>query len=291
MTTAVPTRGAAMPRSQIRRSPAGPIARYLAIAVLTVLVLGPLYWITSSAFKGRQEILQTTPTPVPLAPTVENFQDLFTTTDFPAFLGNSLVVAAFTVLFSTLVSLAGAYGLYRLRVPGSNKIAAAVLLSYMVPGTLLLVPLYQVFSRLELIDTRNAVVLVNVALTAPFCTWLLRGFFMAVPEDLDEAAAMDGAGPVRTMLQIVLPLVAPGVATVAVYSFIFSWTEFVFASQLLISDDLTTLPIGLSNIMGQYTINWGLLMAGTVCTVLPAIIPFLFVGKYFVGGLTAGASR
>jgi multiple sugar transport system permease protein len=134
-------------------------------------------------------------------------------------------------------------------------------------------------------------VLVNVALTAPFCTWLLRGFFLAVPEELDEAAAMDGAGPVRTMLQIVLPLVAPGIATVAVYSFIFSWTEFVFASQLLISDDLTTLPIGLSNIMGQYTINWGLLMAGTVCTVLPAIIPFLFVGRYFVGGLTAGAGR
>jgi ABC-type glycerol-3-phosphate transport system permease component len=274
-----------------RRSLAGPVIRYLTIAALTVLVLGPLYWITSSAFKGRQEILQPAPTLVPLAPTVENFQDLFTTTDFPGFLWNSVVVALLTVLFSTLVSLAGAYGLYRLRVPGHNKIAGAVLLSYMVPGTLLLVPLYQVFSRLELIDTRNAVVLVNVALTAPFCTWLLRGFFLAVPDELDEAAAVDGAGPVRTMLQIVLPLVAPGIATVAVYSFIFSWTEFVFASQLLISDDLTTLPIGLSNIMGQYTINWGLLMAGTVCTALPAIIPFLFVGRYFVGGLTAGAGR
>lgn len=285
MTTTGPARHPA------RRSLAGPAARYLAIAVLTVLVLGPLYWIMSSAFKGRQEILQTTPTLVPHAPTAENFQDLFTATDFPGFLWNSLVVAAFTVVFSTLVSLAGAYGLYRLRVPGNNKIAGAVLLSYMVPGTLLLVPLYQVFSRLELIDTRNAVVLVNVALTAPFCTWLLRGFFLAVPEELDEAAAMDGAGPIRTMLQIVLPLVGPGIATVAVYSFIFSWTEFVFASQLLISDDLTTLPIGLSNIMGQYTINWGLLMAGTVCTVLPAIIPFLFVGRYFVGGLTAGAVR
>jgi multiple sugar transport system permease protein len=278
-------------RPPARRSLAGPAGRYLAIAVLTVLVLGPLYWITSSAFKGRQEILHTTPTFVPLAPTVENFQDLFTATDFPGYLWNSLVVAVLTVVFSTLVSVAGAYGLYRLRVPGNNKIAGAVLLSYMVPGTLLLVPLYQVFSHLELIDTRNAVVLVNVALTAPFCTWLLRGFFLAVPEELDEAAAVDGAGPVRTMVQIVLPLVAPGIATVAVYSFIFSWTEFVFASQLLISDELTTLPIGLSNIMGQYTINWGLLMAGTVCTVLPAIIPFLFVGRYFVGGLTAGAGR
>jgi len=157
--------------------------------------------------------------------------------------------------------------------------------------SLLLVPLYQMFAGIELIDTRNALVLVNVAFTAPFCTWLLRGFFFAIPRELDEAAAVDGAGPVRTMLRIVLPLVAPGIATVAVYAFVFSWTEFVFASQLIISDSLKTLPIGLSAIMGQYTVNWGLLMAGTVCTVVPAIVVFLFAGRWFVGGLTAGANK
>ena len=274
------------PRLSLERLP-----RLLTWAVLTVIVLGPLYWVTISAFKDREEILRSTPTLFPANPTLENFRQLFGSTDYPSYLTNSFVVALLTALFTVLVSFAAAYGLYRLRVPGGNKVAGLILVAYMIPGTLLLVPLYQTFATVELIDTRNALVIVNVAFTAPFCTWLLRGFFFAIPRDIDEAAAVDGAGPIRMMLRIVLPLLAPGVATVAVYAFVFSWTEFVFASQLIVSDPLKTLPIGLSAIMGQYTVNWGLLMAGTVCTVIPAIVPFLFAGRYFVGGLTAGAVK
>ena len=265
--------------------------RWLAMAVLTVLVLGPLYWVTASSFKGREEILRRTPTIVPESFTLDSYRALFTATDYGTYLTNSFLVALLTAFFTVLVSFFGAYGLYRLRIPGGNKIAGIVLLAYMIPGTLLLVPLYQVFARLEVVDTHLALILVNVAFTAPFCTWLLRGFFQAIPRDIDEAAAIDGAGPLRTMASVVLPLLAPGLATVAVYAFVYSWTEFVFASQLLISDELKTLPIGLSAIMGQYTVNWGLLMAGTVCTMIPAIIAFLFVGKYFIGGLTAGAVK
>ena len=267
------------------------LPRWAAWAVLVLIVIGPLYWITASSFKDREEILRSTPTLFPVHPTLANFRQLFSATDYPSYLTNSFVAAVLTALFTVLVSFSAAYGLYRLRVPGSNKLAGAILVAYMIPGTLLLVPLYQAFAKMQLIDTRNALVIVNVAFTAPFCTWLLRGFFFAIPRDIDEAAAVDGAGPARTMLRIVLPLVAPGVATVAVYAFVFSWTEFVFASQLIVSDNLKTLPIGLSAIMGQYTVNWGLLMAGTVCTVIPAIIPFLFVGRWFVGGLTAGAVK
>ena len=268
-----------------------PWPRLVTWIILTTIVLGPLYWVTISAFKDRQEILRSTPTLIPLHPTLENFRQLFGATDYPRYLTNSFTIALLTALFTVLVSIAAAYGLYRLRIPGGDKMAGLILVAYMIPGTLLLVPLYQMFAGIELIDTRNALVLVNVAFTAPFCTWLLRGFFFAIPRELDEAAAVDGAGPVRTMLRIVLPLVAPGIATVAVYAFVFSWTEFVFASQLIISDSLKTLPIGLSAIMGQYTVNWGLLMAGTVCTVIPAIVPFLFAGRWFVGGLTAGATK
>jgi multiple sugar transport system permease protein len=267
------------------------LPRWAAWAVLVLVVLGPLYWITASSFKDREEILRSTPTLFPVHPTLANFRQLFSATDYPSYLTNSFIAALLTALFTVLVSFGAAYGLYRLRVPGSNKLAGTILVAYMIPGTLLLVPLYQAFAKVQLIDTRNALVIVNVAFTAPFCTWLLRGFFFAIPRDIDEAAAVDGAGPARTMLRIVLPLVAPGIATVAVYAFVFSWTEFVFASQLIVSDNLKTLPIGLSAIMGQYTVNWGLLMAGAVCTVIPAIIPFLFVGRWFVGGLTAGAVK
>ncbi len=265
--------------------------RWVSMVVLAVLVLGPVYWVTASSFKGREEILRTSPTPVPESGTFDNFRQLLTATDYGVYLSNSFIVAILTALFTAIVSFCGAYGLYRMNIPGSQKIAGLVLLAYMIPGTLLLVPLYQVFAQFQLINTLTALVIVNIAFTAPFCTWLLRGFFLSIPREIDEAAAVDGAGPVRTMFQVVLPLLAPGLATVAVYAFVYSWTEFVFASQLLVSDELKTLPIGLSAIMGQYTVNWGLLMAGTVLTMLPAIIPFLFVGRYFIGGLTAGAVK
>jgi multiple sugar transport system permease protein len=267
------------------------LPRWGAMAVLMVLVLGPLYWVTVSSLKSRQEILRTTPTLIPQRVTFDNFSQLFTATDYGTYLTNSFIVALATAVLTVLVAFLGAYGLYRLRIPGGDKIAGLVLLSYMIPGTLLLVPLYQVFAQLRIVNTHMALVLVNIAFTAPFCTWLLRGFLQAVPREVDEAAAVDGAGPVRTMLSVVLPLMAPGLATVAVYAFVYSWTEFVFASQLLIDDRLKTLPIGLSAIMGQYTVNWGLLMAGTVCTMVPAIVAFTFVGKYFVSGLTAGAVK
>jgi multiple sugar transport system permease protein len=267
------------------------LPRWGAMAVLVVLVLGPLYWVTVSSLKGREEILRTTPTLIPESVTFDNFSQLFTATDYQTYLMNSFIVALATAVLTVLVSFLGAYGLYRLRIPGGEKIAGLVLLSYMIPGTLLLVPLYQVFAQLRIVNTHTALILVNIAFTAPFCTWLLRGFLQAVPREVDEAAAVDGAGPVRTMLSVVLPLMAPGLATVAVYAFVYAWTEFVFASQLLIDDELKTLPIGLSAIMGQYTVNWGLLMAGTFCTMVPAIVAFTFVGKYFVSGLTAGAVK
>jgi ABC-type glycerol-3-phosphate transport system permease component len=261
------------------------------MAAMTVVVLGPLYWVAMSSFKNRQEIIQRTPTWYPHAPTLSNFEKLFATTDYAVFLANSAIVATATMVVTALVSLGAAYGLYRLRLPGGGRIAAGVLMSYMIPGTLLIVPLYQVLSSIGLINSLAGLVLVNVAFTAPFCTWLLRGFVLSVPVELDEAAALDGAGPVRTMVAVVLPLLAPGAATVCVYSFIYSWTEFVFASQFIVDDALKTLPIGLNAMVGQYTVDWGLVMAGTVLTMVPTVVVFLVAGRHFVGGLIAGANK
>lgn len=289
MTTATTTQASRQRGTRGRGVKALP--RIISMVVLSIVVLGPLYWVTISAFKGREEIIRSTPTFWPETFTLSNFEQLFMATEYPVFLRNSIIVGVATTVVTVLISLAAAYGLYRLKVPGSGKIAGIVLLSYMIPGTLLIVPLYRTLSGLGLIDSYAGLVLVNVAFTAPFCTWLLRGFILAVPKDIDEAAAIDGAGPARTMLQIVLPLLVPGIATVAVYSFVYSWTEFVFASQFIVSDTLQTLPIGLNAIIGQYTVNWGLVMSGTLFTLLPTVVLFLFVGRYFVGGLIAGATK
>lgn len=287
MTNSTATRRSSIsPRQRLNAVP-----RLVSMSLLTVIVLGPLYWITISAFKGREEIIRSTPTFWPETFTLSNFERLFASTQYSVFLTNSIIVAVSTTVVTVVVSLAAAYGLYRLNVPGSGKIAGIVLLSYMIPGTLLIVPLYRTLAGIGLIDLHIGLVLVNVAFTAPFCTWLLRGFILAVPRDIDEAAAIDGAGPARTMFQIVLPLLLPGIATVAVYSFVYSWTEFVFASQFIVSSGLQTLPIGLSAIIGQYTVDWGLVMAGTLFTLLPTLVLFLLVGRYFVGGLIAGATK
>jgi ABC-type glycerol-3-phosphate transport system permease component len=259
--------------------------------VLGLIVIGPFYWVIASAFKGPQEIIQRVPTFFPVHAVLANFHALFASTAYPTYLKNSLIVAAGTAVVTLIVATCGAYGLYRLNVPGGRLIGGAVLLSYMIPGTLLLIPVYRTMASLHLVDTRTSLVIVNVAFTAPFCVWLLHGFLEAIPRELDEAAAMDGAGPVRTMVSVVLPLLAPGLATVGVYAFVYSWTEFVFASQLLVSDANKTLPIGLSQIMGQYNINWGLLMAGAVFTILPAAILFGLAGRYFIKGLVTGAVK
>lgn len=273
------------------RTWASSLPRWFAMAGLMIVVLGPLYWVTMSAFKNREEIIRREPTLFPETPTLDNFRRLFTATDYPTYLANSASVAVATMVVTIIVSMAAAYALYRLRVPGSGRLAGIILLSYMIPGTLLIVPLYGTLFRLGLIDTHLGLVLVNVAFTAPFCTWLLRGFLLSIPDDLDAAAALDGAGPIRTMTQVVFPLLAPGVATVAVFSFVYAWKEFVFASQFVLSDSLDTLPIGLKAIIGQYTVDWGLVMAGAVFTLLPTVLLFAVVGRFFVGGLMSGANK
>lgn len=259
--------------------------------VITLVVFAPMYWILISAFKGPEEIIRSSPTFWPESWTFGNFERLLTSTDYQVFLGNSLTVSVITASISVVVSVAAAYGLYRLKVPGGGRIAGVILLAYMIPGTLLIVPLHQTLSSIGLIDSHSALVLLNVAFTAPFSTWLLRGFILSIPSELDDAASIDGAGPVRTMFEVVLPLLTPGMATVAVYSFVFSWTEFVFASQFVSRQELQTLPIGLSSIIGQYTVDWGLVLAGVILTMLPALIIFLLIGRFFVGGLIAGATK
>jgi len=142
-----------------------------------------------------------------------------------------------------------------------------------------------------LVNSLFGLMVINVTFAAPFSVWLMQGFFDNVPIALDESAAIDGAGRMRTLFQIILPLIGPGIATISIYAFIMAWTEFAFSSVLINSDSLRTLPIGLNAIMGQYTVRWGWTTAGAVLALLPVVIFFAFVGKYFVKGLTAGAVK
>ncbi len=263
----------------------------LAVLLLMLVVIAPFYWIFSSSVKAPQEIIAQVPTLFPQSFTLQHYDNLLQSSAFPTYLVNSAIVAVLTMIITIVLSSLAAYGLYRMRFPGSDFLFRIILITYAFPGILLLVPLYEMLSSIGLIDTRWALVIVNVTFAAPFAVWMLQAFFRSVPYELEEAAALDGASRLRIMVRIMLPLTAPGIASIAIYAFITSWTEYMFASILIISDANRTVPVGLAGIIGQYQVDWGLLLAGATVTTLPVLLLFGLVGRNFVDGLTAGAVK
>lgn len=263
----------------------------LSVLILMVLILAPFYWIFSSSIKEPQEIIARKPALIPQSFTTEHYDKLFNRSEFPTYLRNSLTVAVGTMAITVILSTLAAYGLYRMRFPGRKMLFRIILITYAFPGVLLLVPMYDMMSTLGLVDRLLALIIVDVTLAAPFAVWMLQAFFQTIPQELEEAAALDGATRLGILIRIMLPLAAPGVASIAIFAFISSWTEYVFASILIISEAHRTVPVGLAGIIGQYQVDWGLLLAGATATALPVLALFGLVGRNFVEGLTAGAVK
>ena len=265
----------------------------ISVILLLFVVIAPFYWIFSSSVKSPQEIIARDLTLIPHSFTLQHYQKLFASSDFPTYLLNSFIVAFLTMAFTVVIASMAAYAIYRLDFPGRAWISRLILVTYAFPSILLLIPFYIMLSSMhpKLIDTLWGLVIVNVTFAAPFAVWMLRAFFQSVPVDLEDAAALDGAGRLQTMWYVILPLTAPGISSMAIFAFILSWTEYMFASVLIISDARRTVPVGLAGIIGQYQVDWGLLLAGSVVTVIPVLILFSLVGRNFVEGLTAGAVK
>lgn len=266
---------------------------YFSVFVLLFIVVAPFYWIFSSSFKIPQEIISRIPTLFPQSFTLQHYQKLLAGSNYPGYLFNSTLVATLTMACTVIIAVMAAYAIYRLRFPGRNLFSRIILVTYAFPSILLLIPIFMMFSttKPKIVDTPFALVIVNVTLAAPFAVWMLKAFFGSVPVELEDAAALDGANRFQTMIRIMLPLSAPGIASIAIYSFISSWTEYMFASVLILGEANRTLPVGLSGIIGQYQVDWGLLLAGASITTLPVLILFSLVGRNFVEGLTAGAIK
>jgi multiple sugar transport system permease protein len=263
----------------------------ISVFLLLFVIVAPFYYVFTSSIKAPQEIIARVPTLIPHSFTLEHYQKLLRSSAFPTYLWNSVLVALGTMAITVFLATLAAYGLYRLRFPGRNFMFRVILVTYAFPGVLLLIPLYGMMSNLGLIDRLAALVIINVTFAAPFAVWMLQAFFGTIPLELEEAAALDGANRIQIILRVLLPLAAPGVASVAIFAFIMAWTEYMFASVLIISDAQRTVPVGLAGIIGQYQIDWGLLLAGATLTALPVLILFSLVGRNFVEGLTAGAVK
>ena len=263
----------------------------LSVLILLIVVIAPFYWIFSGSVKSTQDILASAPSFFPQSLTLEHYDKLLVSSDFPRYLLNSGIVAILTMLITVALSVMASYALYRLDFPGRRWLVRVILATYIFPGTLLLIPLYGMMSQLRLVDTLWALVIVNVTFAAPFAVWMLQAFFQAIPYEVEEAASLDGASRLTIIWRIFLPLTAPGIGSIAIYAFISAWTEYMFASVLILSDANRTLPVGLAGIIGQYQVDWGLLLAGATLTTLPVLILFSIVGRSFIEGLTAGATK
>lgn len=275
----------------MRRGLIGNLVLALVLLVLVLLVIVPFWLVGSGSIKLPREIISRVPTILPQSFTLQHFEKLLTGSRYGNYLVNSLVVAAASATLTLLLAVPAAYAFFRIRFPGHVIAYRVILLAYAFPSIVLLVPLFSMFARLGLVDNLLALILVNTALALPFAIWMLRSFFASIPRDIEEAAVMDGAPPLVILRRIMLPLVKPGIASVAIFAFIASWTEYVFASVLILSDAKRTMPVGFSGIIGQYQVDWGLLLAGATLAVVPVIIIFAIVGRWFVSGLTDGAVK
>jgi len=267
------------------------LALYCGLALLVLVIGLPFWWVVTGSIKLPREIISRIPTMVPHSFTPQHFEKLFQSTDFPAYLVNSLVVALFSTAFTIALALPAAYAFFRMEFPGRAALYRVILLAYAFPSVVVLIPIYGLFARLGLIDTRTSLVIVNIAFALPFSIWMMRSFLASVPREIEEAAVIDGAPPRVSLLRIMTPLIAPGIASVAIFTFIASWTEYLFASVLIVSDAKRTVPVGFAGIIGQYQIDWGLLLAGATAATIPVVILFAFVGRWFVSGLTEGAVK
>ena len=267
------------------------ILRLLVIILIMFILLAPFLWILIASFRPNMELVRNQ-TLIPQNITLENYVSLFTKSAYWKWVINSFIVSLYTVILSLPLIVAGAYSVYRTQFRGRHVLSFFLLSVYIFPTALLVVPIFKIFNGLSLIDSHLGCALMNTAFAVPFGIWLLQAFLRSLPPELEEVAAVDGISKIRTLFQIIIPQVAPGIIAIAMFAFIVSWTEYLFAMTLLLSNDLHTLPIGLTGIVfGQYRVNWGFAAAGAVGSALPVFILFLIVGRWFIRGISAGAIK
>ncbi len=268
--------------------------RYLINFFLSVLFLSPLFWTLSTSLKKTSDITTFPPEWIPVNIVLDHYRTIFNFDGgiFTRYLFNSVTVTLFTVLFVTFISSLAGYAFSKLEIPFKNVFKFLILLTLMIPFHALLIPLYSLMNTFNLLDTHLALIIIYVTFQLPFGVFMMSNSFNAIHNSLRESAMLDGASEFQTYLKVFLPLGLPGLATTAVFSAYTTWNDFIIALVFTTSNDMRTLNVGLTNLaIGQYGTNWGLLSSGAVIAIIPIMILYVFLQKYFVAGLTSGAVK
>jgi multiple sugar transport system permease protein len=269
------------------------VTLYLPLGIFLFVLLFPFYWMFTTSIKPNAELLSREHNPFwVVAPTLEHFRHLIFETDYPQWMWNTIVVSVVSTFTSLFASVLAAYAIERLRFRGSRQVGLAIFLAYLVPPSILFIPLAAIVFKLGLFDTRWALILTYPTFLIPFCTWLLMGYFRSIPFELEECALIDGATRWQILVKIVLPLAVPGLISAGIFAFTLSWNEFIYALTFVSSSEVKTVPIGVvTELVEGDVYHWGPLMAGALLGSLPVAIMYSFFVEYYVSGMTGAVKE
>lgn len=267
------------------------IGRVIVLAFFLLLVILPIYWMLITSLKIPVDINTLDIQYWPMHPTLENYINVLTESNFLYYLKNSVVVSVITGIIVLFVAITGGYGISRYKYKGKGITMLAFLMTQMIPMTLILVPMFLIFHSVNLGDTLTSLIILYVVINVPFCVITMQGFFANIPIEVEEAAAIDGCNKFKVITKIVLPVMLPGIIAVFVFAFIGAWNDLLGGVMFINSELKKTLPVGLSSYVGQFAINWGEMCAGGMLALIPSALLFVMVQKYIVEGMTSGAVK
>jgi multiple sugar transport system permease protein len=266
---------------------------YIPLLVFLFVLLFPFYWMGMTAFKPNEELVSKAANPFWIhSPTFQHFERLLFKTEYPQWMWNTILVSVVATFASLLSSVLAAYAIERLRYRGSKQVGLAIFLAYLVPPSILFIPLAAIVFQLGLFDTRWALILTYPTFLIPFCTWLLMGYFRSIPYELEECALIDGATRLQVLTKIILPLAVPGLISAGIFAFTLSWNEFIYALTFISSSETKTVPVGvITELVEGDVYHWGSLMAGALLGSLPVAILYSFFVEYYVSGMTGAVKE
>ncbi|HEU5282495.1 MAG TPA: carbohydrate ABC transporter permease [Burkholderiales bacterium] len=266
---------------------------YVPLLVFLFVLLFPFYWMAITAIKPNAELLSTGGNPFwVIHPTLEHFERLLLRTSYPSWMLNTMLIAVIATFASLAASVFAAYAIERLRFRGSRQIGMAIFLAYLVPPSILFIPLATIVFQLGIFDTKWALILTYPTFLIPFSTWLLMGYFRSIPFELEECALIDGASRWQILVKIVLPLAVPGLISAGIFAFTLSWNEFIYALTFISSSEHKTVPVGvITELVEGDVYHWGALMAGALLGSLPVAIMYSFFVEYYVAGMTGAVKE
>jgi multiple sugar transport system permease protein len=269
------------------------VTMYMPLGVFVFVLLFPFYWMAITAFKPNGELLSHEGNPFwVFHPTLDHFKKLLFDTQYPEWMLNTVIVSVVSTFFSLAASVFAAYAIERLRFRGSKQVGLTIFLAYLVPPSILFIPLAAIVFKLGLYDTRWALILTYPTFLIPFCTWLLMGYFRTIPFELEECALIDGATRWQILIKIILPLAVPGLISAGIFAFTLSWNEFIYALTFISSSEVKTVPIGvITELVEGDVYHWGALMAGALLGSLPVAVIYSFFVEYYVSGMTGAVKE